>query len=303
MQHSTVRLILIGILDLALAIVVGGLLAAPFYVAGWRAHHDRYTFTELPELDVDLAHWGSTKSGAKDFEVKREDKQIVLDYKNKSRRGVTPPWENLGYKGLQDSTISKPMFPTLDQSTGLLVTLLCGQLGFLVFGLRRMRVTAKAGFLDPAPLRGPVGPALASGAVAGVALLVFGIMYGLAVHAIFGPKADTTGIWAMVKDLPLWGRIAIVVSGAVVAPVCEEVFFRGGCYASFAGAGRPRVGLWTSAIFFSLVHFHLENTPAYVVFGLILATVYRRTNSILAPMLAHVINNAGAFALLLIPKS
>lgn len=302
MQHSPARLILLGLMDLALAIVVGGLLAAPFYIVGWRPHHDRYTFTELPSDDEDLSQWGSSQSSTKDFVLKREGWEIALDYKNKSRKALTPPWEDLGYLGLKDSSISKPMFPTPDPSTGLLVTLLCGQFGFLLFGLRRMRVSAKAGILDPLPLRGPVGPAVAAGVVAGFSLFFIGIAYGLVVHAIFGSKADTTGIWVILKELPTWGRIAIVISGSVVAPICEELFFRGGCYASFVGAGRPRVGMWTSAIFFSLVHFHLANTVAYVVFGLILAAAYRRTNSILAPMIAHMINNAGAFALLLLAK-
>jgi membrane protease YdiL (CAAX protease family) len=302
-QPSALKVLLLTSLDLALAIVVGGLIAAPAYVVGWRGHHDRFKFSEVPDNDHGLAEWGWAQDAAKDFEVSRRDREIFLEYKNKSRKPLTPPWEEFGYKGLQEASVSKALIPTVDQSVGMLVLVLCGQFGFLLFGVRRLRVSAKAGLLKPSPLAGPVGPALQAGLVAGFGMLVFGIAWGLAMHAIFGKSVDTTGIWKTVQDLPTWGRISIVLAGAVVAPLCEEIFFRGACFGTFTGAGHPRAGLWASAVLFALVHFHLSNTPAYIVFGLILATVYRRTNSILAPMLAHLINNAGAFALLLIPKA
>jgi membrane protease YdiL (CAAX protease family) len=109
---------------------------------------------------------------------------------------------------------------------------------------------------------------------------------------------SSEGMWAAVRSFHPWGKVAIMAVGGLAAPICEEVFFRGGCYGSFAGAGLPRAGSWVSALLFSMAHFNLENAVAYLTIGLVLAWLYRSTRSLVAPIVAHAVNNTAAFALL-----
>ncbi|MFC1705393.1 lysostaphin resistance A-like protein [Planctomycetota bacterium] len=82
-----------------------------------------------------------------------------------------------------------------------------------------------------------------------------------------------------------------------VAPVAEEVFFRGLLY----GPLRTHVGkAWAIAITsvcFALVH-PLVDMPAIALLGVVLALAYERTGSLVAPISAHAANNVYGLALL-----
>lgn len=79
---------------------------------------------------------------------------------------------------------------------------------------------------------------------------------------------------------------------AIVAPVAEEVLFRGVLYRWL----RERIGivfaLILSSLIFSVVHGVVALIPAIAVLGLILGWIYERTQSIWAPILVHGIYNA-----------
>ena len=88
----------------------------------------------------------------------------------------------------------------------------------------------------------------------------------------------------------------------VVAPLSEELFFRGFMYAGL----RRSLPLWPAALISALVwgSLHLGGGNVGValqlsVFGVILAWLYERSGTLWAPILAHLINNAIAFALLM----
>lgn len=94
---------------------------------------------------------------------------------------------------------------------------------------------------------------------------------------------------------------ALVVVAAftcVLAPICEEVFFRG----YFFRALRNWHGLWPAALLTGLVFgaVHLGSAPAgYIVplmaLGVILCLVYQWTGSLYPCIALHVLNNAIAF--------
>jgi membrane protease YdiL (CAAX protease family)/uncharacterized RDD family membrane protein YckC len=92
--------------------------------------------------------------------------------------------------------------------------------------------------------------------------------------------------------------IAAVLSIVVLAPVAEEVFFRGFFFAGL----RSRWSLWPSALLsgaiFGLVHAPTGPTAAIPLAGLGvgLAWLYNKTGSIYPSMLAHFLNNAIAIS-------
>lgn len=95
-----------------------------------------------------------------------------------------------------------------------------------------------------------------------------------------------------------WGFWLSFASSVVVAPVIEELMFRGIIFAGLA----KQYPLWLAAIVSSLAFAVLHgqvNVGIYTfVFGLILSWLYFRSGSLYPGILAHFINNLIAFWLL-----
>jgi membrane protease YdiL (CAAX protease family) len=129
------------------------------------------------------------------------------------------------------------------------------------------------------------------GLTGGAGLLAFNGLYGLALQSLGVVPPDVA---AMLRGL--LPESALVAWAAVMAPVVEEMYFRGRLQDAFA----PRLGPgWAGTICslaFAAIHGIPAFFPAYLVFGFVLLALRRRTGGLAAPILAHMINNA--FALL-----
>ena len=84
----------------------------------------------------------------------------------------------------------------------------------------------------------------------------------------------------------------------LMAPVAEEVLFRGILYAAIKQAGFGRLALWGTAGLFALIHFNLLTFLPLMALALVLTYLYARTNNLLAPIAAHSFFNALNFGLL-----
>ncbi|HWF19879.1 MAG TPA: type II CAAX endopeptidase family protein [Verrucomicrobiae bacterium] len=86
-------------------------------------------------------------------------------------------------------------------------------------------------------------------------------------------------------------RVYLAFFAVVLAPVAEEIFFRGILYAAIKQFGFPRLALWGSALIFATIHL----TPAIFVplllLSLILVWLYEKTDNLLAPITAHAVFN------------
>lgn len=96
-----------------------------------------------------------------------------------------------------------------------------------------------------------------------------------------------------------WPLVVVIV---IVAPVVEEVFFRGFVFAGLRGRYGWGAAAAVSAAMFAV--FHLELTffiPAFLL-GLLFAYVYHRSNSIWPGMILHVmVNSLGVAAYYVLP--
>jgi uncharacterized protein len=88
-----------------------------------------------------------------------------------------------------------------------------------------------------------------------------------------------------------------VVLALVLAPVVEEILFRGMLFPLLALRWGVRAGMVVSALVFGI--FHL-NVLGATVFGLVATVFYIRTSSLLVPMGAHFVNNLLAVGLALL---
>jgi len=91
---------------------------------------------------------------------------------------------------------------------------------------------------------------------------------------------------------------ALGLVAIVLAPVAEEMLFRGILYPAIKQAGHPRLALWGTALLFAGVHFNLVIGVPLFVLALVLALLYEKTNNLLAPITAHAAFNALNFAIL-----
>jgi membrane protease YdiL (CAAX protease family) len=92
-------------------------------------------------------------------------------------------------------------------------------------------------------------------------------------------------------------RITLGLVTILLAPVAEEMMFRGILYQGIKQAGFPRVALWGTSLLFAGVHMNLATFLPLLVLSLVLTLLYERTNNLLAPITAHSLFNALNFAL------
>ncbi len=98
-----------------------------------------------------------------------------------------------------------------------------------------------------------------------------------------------------------WGRVQLVLGATVVAPLVEELFFRGLVLSGLCQLWRrPRAALIVSALAFGLVHAQPQDVVPLVTLGLVLGYLRLRSGSLWPCLLAHVLFNARTvvFALL-----
>lgn len=95
-----------------------------------------------------------------------------------------------------------------------------------------------------------------------------------------------------------WGFWLSFISSVVVAPVIEELMFRGIIFVGLA----KKLPLWVaavvSALAFAFMHGQINVGIYTFIFGLILSWVYIRSGSLYPGILAHFLNNLVAFWLL-----
>lgn len=82
-----------------------------------------------------------------------------------------------------------------------------------------------------------------------------------------------------------------LVIGVVIAPLAEEMFFRGYALGGLASRGLQNRGLLFTSVLFALVHFEPLFFAQLMAAGLVLGALYLRTGSLVSPIVGHMTNN------------
>lgn len=82
-----------------------------------------------------------------------------------------------------------------------------------------------------------------------------------------------------------------VVLAVVVAPLTEELVFRGYLYGVIKKYGGQVAGMLTSALLFAAVHHNLPAMPALAILAVGLTLAYEITGSLWAPIVMHMLFN------------
>src|SRR4029079_1566506 len=90
-------------------------------------------------------------------------------------------------------------------------------------------------------------------------------------------------------------RIFFGVIAILLAPLVEELLFRGILYPALKQKGYRRLALWGASLFFALTH---SNVPTFIpltFLAIILTLLYEETNTLLMPILTHSLFNAANY--------
>lgn len=86
--------------------------------------------------------------------------------------------------------------------------------------------------------------------------------------------------------------VASVVSGCVIAPVFEELWFRGAWLVGLARACVPfAIANVVQAVVFGLFHFSAYQAMSAFILGVLLGLLVKRTHSVVPGMVAHALHN------------
>jgi len=104
-----------------------------------------------------------------------------------------------------------------------------------------------------------------------------------------------------IRDTPApTPRVLLGIVTIFLAPLGEETLFRGILYSTIKQVGYPRLAFWLSSIAFGLIHMNWAAFVPLVVLAMLLALVYEKTDSLLAPITAHATFNAIEFTLMML---
>lgn len=147
--------------------------------------------------------------------------------------------------------------------------------------------------------------------------LLKGVVYGIAtippiilITAIMGTVIGELGLttegqpvieWLTNSETSIMARIAIIFSAVVVAPVIEEVVFRGILFPTILKGRSFFFSALLVGCIFSLIHFHAPSFLSILVLNIFFCAGYASTGSIVTPIVMHMVFNGSAtcFALLM----
>lgn len=87
-------------------------------------------------------------------------------------------------------------------------------------------------------------------------------------------------------------RTVFAFAAVILAPLIEEMLFRGILYRTGQQLGYPRLALIGSSLLFALIHASLLTLLPLTVLAIIFARLYDYTDRLIAPIVAHSLFNA-----------
>ncbi len=125
----------------------------------------------------------------------------------------------------------------------------------------------------------------------GIVIIGFGVLYLLGINPI---KLFQARLPETQGDL-----IIFFLVGGIIAPVAEEIFFRGILYGFFRQWGMITAIILSTLLF---VLAHPGASPVQIIGGIIFAISYEKEGKLMTPIIIHVLANNALFALALLPR-
>lgn len=116
---------------------------------------------------------------------------------------------------------------------------------------------------------------------------------------------ETTGcpefqeVVVMFRDGDMGMKLAVAFAAVIMAPICEEVVYRGFVYQMLKQYSGRIAACILSALLFSVIHGALVQSLPLFIFGVVQCILFERTRSVCLPIIVHAIYNAASLLLIL----
>lgn len=131
-------------------------------------------------------------------------------------------------------------------------------------------------------------------------VILFNIFFALITYRL---GMDIPGFGPQSSHIPLFGdksafdfALAVLIL-LIIAPIVEEMLFRGFLLQTFLAKSKPWVASLATALMFAVVHFEFQSIAIIIFLGLVLNWIFMRTKSLWPCIGFHMLNNALAFLL------
>jgi membrane protease YdiL (CAAX protease family) len=201
--------------------------------------------------------------------------------------GLLTIWQKTGHS----QSISPRLIAGFDSLT---------ELSLLYFGFRRLRVNRRKGVILKL-FEGNAWRGVLCGISIGIAMITFSVIYEIAVQKVLHLSSlpNPLQILREVKGNPLLS-LALVLTISILAPTCEEFFFRANIFGSAQAINRTWLGAVVASVLFAFAHLNLVLSPYYILFSIATCWLFTRYRTIIAPIAAHMtVNTVACFAVLL----
>lgn len=123
-----------------------------------------------------------------------------------------------------------------------------------------------------------------------------------AMHRFGWEPAEQLALVALRNSGSAAQLISLGIVTILLAPLAEELLFRGILYPAAKQLGFPRAALWGTSVLFAAIHFNVAIFIPLLLLALLLVWLYEKTDNLLAPIAAHVTFNAVNFTLFFVAK-
>lgn len=180
----------------------------------------------------------------------------------------------------------------------LIGTLIFHGLSLLLVGifLREHRLTWSQafGFKSPRPWRTLGLAVLTTIVVVPIALSLGQVSQFVLLKLGLVPKAQQA-VQALQSAVSVSQQIYFAIVTIILAPIVEEIIFRGILYPSIKQSGYPTAAIWGTSLLFASTHSNLMIFVPLTFLAVILTFLYETTDNLIAPITAHALFNATNF--------
>ena len=143
-----------------------------------------------------------------------------------------------------------------------------------------------------------IGAGIGFGVIAWLGSTIVAALSAAVLQAL-GMEVEPQAAAQAIEQVEPW---LVVVALVILAPIAEEIFFRGVVFNALRREGGRTWAYIGSAALFAVIHLSLPVLVPLFLLGLALAWIYERSNNLLAPMAAHAAVNAISVAVALLVR-
>lgn len=243
----------------------------------------KINFWEKKEIDLkSIENFYISKENVLKVKCLKENDYLIIKYWTKGfHKYITPPKEiEIGKPKV--IYLSRNMISSVFSSANLFIFLFSLQISLILFNLFSI-IKKKNDFSIFEKIK--IDILLYSILCAGI-LIISGFLYEIII-----PKTYSEYIFNAIKETGIKDKLIFLIIGSVIAPLNEEIFFRGIVLGRFLKYDFKTYGILVSSFLFAIFHFDLLSLPIIFIYGIFLSYFYIKSKSLLTPIISHMLNN------------